>query len=392
MHARISKRIFVLILLTALPLPLRLAAQDQAHRQATPQYFIVNLGDPLGGGFSQGTGINDLGQVAGSALLKDGVTQHAELWLYGLPLDLGTLGGASSSVVFPGINNRGEVAGISETGEIDPLHEAWSCAAFIAPDGHKCVGFTWRFGRMQRLPTLGGNNGFAAGVNDHGQVVGWAENTVHDPTCVAPQVLQFKAVVWGPDGEVAQLPSYHGEPDQAAVAINNRGQVVGISGICGTAVGALSAKHALLWDHGTITDLGNLGTVGGWNTPDAINDDGVVVGFTNVTPDPAHPIFHAFVWTRESGREEDLGVLPGDVHSEATSVNNLGQIVGVSFAAQSHAVVWIDGVPQDMNSFNLSGAPLNLTVANAINDRGEITGTANDQNGNVVTFVAIPVH
>src|SRR5262249_14288652 len=147
----------------------------------------------------------------------------------------------------------------------------------------------------------------------------------------APQVLQFKAVVWNRDGRPEALPPLHGDPDQAAVAINNQGQVVGVSGICGNAVGALSAKHAVLWDHGTITDLGNLGTVGGWNTPDAINDQGVVVGFTNVTADPANPVFHAFVWTRESGREKDLGVLPGDVNSEATSINNLGQIVGVSF-------------------------------------------------------------
>jgi uncharacterized membrane protein len=50
---------------------------------------------------------------------------------------------------------------------------------------------------MKPLFTLGGNNGFAAGVNDHGQIVGWAGNTVHDPACVAPQVPQFRAVVWG---------------------------------------------------------------------------------------------------------------------------------------------------------------------------------------------------
>jgi hypothetical protein len=32
-----------------------------------------------------------------------------------------------------------------------------------------------------------------------------------------------------------------------------------------------------------------------------------------------------------------------------------------------------------------------LTAANAINDHGEITGTANDQNGNPVLFLAIPL-
>jgi uncharacterized membrane protein len=394
MISKVSRCIIALVLFAA---PIRVAAQDQPAQASTPKYFVIDLGDPLGGNFAQGTSINDLGWVAGSSLLTDGVTQHAELWFYGFPLDLGTLGGPSSNVVFPGLNDRGEVVGISETDEVDPLNESksWSCSAFIAPTGHKCVGFVWRYGAMQPLPTLGGNNGFAAGVNNLGQVVGWAENTVHDPTCAPPQVLQFKAVIWGPNGEVEQLPSFHGDPDQAAVAINDKGQVVGVSGICGSAVGALSATHGVLWDHGTVTSLGGLEGGVGWNTPDAINNQGVVVGFTNVTNDPANPTFRAFIWTKESGREQSLGVLPNDAISEATSINNLGQIVGVSYGAgftHARAVLWVNGVPNDMNSFQLTGAPLFLTVANAINDRGEITGTATDQKNNTVTFVAIPVH
>ena len=63
--------------------------------------------------------------------------------------------------------------------------------------GYQCLGFVWEDGVMRPLPTLGGTNGFATGANNKGQIVGWAENTVHDPTCVAPQVLQFRAVVWG---------------------------------------------------------------------------------------------------------------------------------------------------------------------------------------------------
>ena len=51
---------------------------------------------------------------------------------------------------------------------------------------------------MTRLPTLGGTHGFATGTNNFGQTVGWAENTVHDSTCIPPQQLQFRAVVWGP--------------------------------------------------------------------------------------------------------------------------------------------------------------------------------------------------
>lgn len=87
---------------------------------------------------------------------------------------------------------------------------------------------------MRPLPTLGGTNGFATGTNNKGQIVGWAENTVHDPTCVAPQVLQFRAVAWGPkEGQIRELPPLPGDTVSAATALNDRGQVVGISGISG---------------------------------------------------------------------------------------------------------------------------------------------------------------
>ena len=82
--------------------------------------------------------------------------------------------------------------------------------------------------------------------HDRGQIVGWAENKVHDPTCVAPQVLQFEAVVWGPgDNQIQQLLPYGSDPDSAATGINHDGQVVGISGICQNAVGNQSAALAL---------------------------------------------------------------------------------------------------------------------------------------------------
>jgi uncharacterized membrane protein len=59
-------------------------------------------------------------------------------------------------------------------------------------------GFIWKNGVMRALPTLGGNNGFASGVNNRGQIVGWSENKVYDHTCTPPQVLQFRAAIWGP--------------------------------------------------------------------------------------------------------------------------------------------------------------------------------------------------
>jgi hypothetical protein len=49
------------------------------------------------------------------------------------------------------------------------------------------------------MPTLIGNNSQAlGGANNLGQVVGIAATANQDPNCVAPQVLDFDAVIWTP--------------------------------------------------------------------------------------------------------------------------------------------------------------------------------------------------
>lgn len=358
-----------------------LRAQDQPGPNSPTHYRVVNLGT-LSGTSSEGNTINNMGWSMGSATLAGNVTEHATVWIYGLRFDLGTLGGPNSTVQWPVKNDRGLVAGISETAALDPYNESWSCTAFTftdTPTGHVCVGFVWQWGVMAPLPTLGGNNGFAAGANNLGQIVGWAETTVHDPTCVLPQVLQFEPVVYGPEvGKIQQLPNYPGDQDGAATAINDAGQIVGISGTCDTSVGAFSAKHAVLWQNSGLTDLGSLGGAG-WNTPMAINNRGDVVGFSDLPGDvnggTLNANFHAFLWTKESGKMIDIGALPGDSLSEALDINDQGQVVGVSFPS-THAFLYEDGKMTDLNSYLPSGSPLLLLFAGGINNRGEITGQA----------------
>ena len=362
------------------------------------EYRVTNL-PSLGGTVSRGNSINNRGWIAGYSNLPGNQSRHATVWLDGSPspLDLGTLGGPNSSVVWPVKNNRGLIVGISQTSTPEPLGERWSCAAFFpgaTGTGYTCLGFVWEKGVMRALPTLGGNNGFASGANNRGEVVGWAENNVQDPTCVPPQVLQFRAVVWEPkNDQIRELPPLPGDTSGAATAINNRGQVVGISGTCDQAVGRFTAAHAVLWDKGTVIDLGNLGAPW-WNTPTAINQRGDVVGFAGLPgDDPDNPVLHAFLWTRRGGIQ-DLGTLPGDVSSQANSINDRGQVVGVSCdaAGSCRAFLWEDGVMTDLNTLVAPGYPGILTMAQDINDRGVITGRAFDpQTGQLPAFVAVPV-
>ena len=399
MRPRVLASMMAIVLCSALAGTVRAGAQEQQESAEPPRYRVINLGNPLGGTSSIGNAMNDLGWAMGTSNLPGDTTQHAEIWLPGLHLDLGTLGGPNSAVVFANRSNRGQIVGIAETADRDPLAETWSCAGAFFPTTtqHICLGFVWQNGAMSALPTLGGYNGFAASVNSPGQVVGWAETTIHDPTCVPPQVLQFEAVIWGPgNGQIQELPGLAGDPDSAATAINDNGQVVGISGICQNAVGAFSAKHAVLWQDGQPIDLGNIGGHG-WNTPTFINNQGQVVGFANESGDLVNGQlaikFHAFLWTKERGMS-DLGTLPGDALSEALGINEAGQIVGVSYGAGfSHprAFLWQNGVMMDLNSLIPTGSNLTLQVAGDIDDRGEITGTAFDISTQASpAFLAIP--
>jgi probable HAF family extracellular repeat protein len=361
---------------------------------ATP-YQVRNLG-LLGGTSSAGISINNVGLVSGFSNLPGNQNMHAALWLNGTAFDLGTLGGANSGITWPVKNNYGVLVGIAETAQVDPLGEAWSCSAFFpTTTGHVCLGFVWRWGHMSALPTLGGNNGFAAGANNLGLIVGWAENTVHDPTCdpTSTQVLQFKPVVWGPDdNDIQALPLIGTDTSGAATAINDQGQIVGISGICDQAVGRYSAIHAVLWQNNKARDLGNLGVLA-WNTPMAINELGVVVGFANVPGGGSAGNFnaHAFIWTAAAGMR-DLGTLPGDAISEALGINDEGSIVGESCGASGcRAVLWQNGNIVDLNTLVAPGYTDQLVFANDINDAGAITGQSFNATTNVSsTFLATP--
>jgi len=357
--------------------PLLIAAARLAAQEATPPAYVVYDTGTLGGTFAIGSGVSDLGWVAGVSSTSTGA-QHASLSIPGSVIDLGTLGGTYGAVEWPIKNIHGLVVGISETATADPLGESFSCAAFIPTNGHTCLPFLWRDGTLTALPLLGGNNGFATGVNDAGAAVGWAETALHDPSCVAPQQLQFEAVEWAPGtAQPHVLPPLPGDSASAATAINDAGEVVGISGTCDVAVGAFSARHAVLWVNGRPINLATLGGQG-WNTPMAISNDGIIVGFADTLGDVVGgvltPNFQAVLWT--PGGIVNLHSLPGDQIAEATGVNNFGRIVGTSFDASGNARVflWEHGRIYDLNTLVQPNPPLYLLLTGDINDRGEITG------------------
>ncbi len=168
-------------------------AQRAVQVRARTQYQVSDL-PGLGGTSNGGNSINDQTWVAGYARLPNR-DRHAALWRNNVLTDLFTLGGPNSSVTWNVKNTAGIIVGISQTADPQLLGESWSSAAFYSTPnnvGYINLGFVWQNGQMRGLPNFpGGNNGFATGANNLGQVVGWAENGVHDPNCCCTQYSSF---------------------------------------------------------------------------------------------------------------------------------------------------------------------------------------------------------
>ena len=156
------------------------AQSPAAQREPTP-YRVIML-PSLGGGISEGRSLDARGIVSGYSDLADGA-RHAAVWLDAEVHDLGTLGGPNSAVVFPGNSNRGQIVGIAETADLDPLQEAWSCSAFFPgglddPTGHVCRGFAAQVGVMTDLNDLTPDGAAhlrtARAIDDRGMITGQA--------------------------------------------------------------------------------------------------------------------------------------------------------------------------------------------------------------------------
>jgi probable HAF family extracellular repeat protein len=393
MKSKLLHSITAASLLTALATPVGLVGQAEQLQPAEhlQHYRITDLGTLEGGTFSQPFFINRDGLVSGSSSLPDG-TQHAALWLQELKVDIGVPGlGGPNSIAF-GDNQRFQAAGAAETSTPDPNGED-----FCGFGTHlTCSPFLWQDGGMVQLPTLGGNNGVAMAISNRGEVAGFAENSTPDPGCPAPQVLHFKPVVWE-KGVIQRLPTFRGDPDGVAQQINDNGEVVGGSGTCAAFnpnfLYNLVPVHALLWEKGQATDLGNLGGEtgqAGGNIAYDINNQGQVVGNSDLRGDKT---YHAFLWTRGTGMQ-DLGTLSGDVASVGISLNDAGSVVGLSLDANFNprAFLWEKGLMTDLNTLVAGDSPLYLVSGCSINSLGEITGLGLTRTGEIHTYLATPTH
>jgi probable HAF family extracellular repeat protein len=448
MNSKRLATITAVILFAAVTVSLRLMAQDgEHHGNQLHHYRLAGIG--TFGGPNVSLAVEPIAQILNNRGVAVGEAEtpapnpyypngnpfvggganvgHSFSWRHGVLTDLGALpGGLNSGAVW--INNAGVVAGISENGEIDPL--------LGFPEG---IAVVWKNGKIISLGTLdGGYESVANAVNDGGQVVGPALNTVPDPYSMLGLGTQTRAFLWE-NGVMRDLGTLGG-PDAFAVYVNDLGQIAGSSYLnstpnsvldpCGNYALNVPTEDPFIWERDKMIDLGTLGGTCGF--ANALNIRGEVVGQSDVAGDLS---YHPFLWTKPKGMQDigtfggnfgaanwlndagdivgaatlpgnqvahgflwskrvmtDLGALKDFPCSEAYAINSSGQIVGQAddCVQVEHAFLWQDGHMIDLNVFVPPDSGAVLEEADFINDRGEIIGYASLANGDERAFLLIP--
>ena len=318
-----------------------------------------------------------LGQDAPGMPQPQGYPTHYKV------IDTGTFGGPNGHLIIGQhiLNNRGMFVGFADTLDPDPYapdDECWDGDCLIAH------AYRWSDGKLTDIGVLGGGpNSETTWLSENGLVAGDSQNGLLDPLV---GFWQVHGVFWR-DNEALDVGTLDGGYNSLARAVNNRGEVVGLSTTLVPDANAMIMSFGLpyafqtkayRWRDGLIQDLGTLGG------PDAmaleVNENGQVIGNSYVNSDPSavcgNPGFGyealntgAFLW--QNGKMINLGSLGGTC-TNAIDLNNRGQVVGFSYLAgdqESHPFLWEAGRFIDLGTTGGHQA-----LANHVNELGDVVG------------------
>jgi probable HAF family extracellular repeat protein len=188
-------------------------------------------------------------------------------------------------------------------------------------------------------------------------------------------------------GQAQPLPLVGTDPDGFANGINDQGQAVGYSGNCTTAI------HAVLWENGTAFPLPDLGQPRS-NYAFAINNLGQIVGKVR-SADGTHFVAALWqpdgTLTIHEPLPGDLDAFATGINNRGQVVGNDFD----SNFNWSHGFIWQNGVMTDINTLISGDSNLLVISASNINERGQISGMATVVNGpdagNIHAYLATPV-
>ena len=173
-----------------------------------------------------------------------------------------------------------------------------------------------------------------------------------------------------------------GGQESWAYGINDGGQVAGYAYLAGN-----SGYHAFLYSGGVMQDLGALGGSGNYSIARAINDSGKVAGFAYLSVD----VYHAFLYSGSGLQDlGTLGGSWSDAFGINDSGRVVGRSFLAGDTEEEHAFVYADGVMTDLNTLLPAGSSWTLTEARAVNDAGQIAGFGTNPDGLTRGFLLIP--
>lgn len=231
----------------------------------------------------------------------------------------------------------------------------------------------------------------AVAANDSGTIIGNYQNS---------GTISSLPLVWTPPGYAeTTLPGlecdYCNRLTTTASAINDAGSIAGSSSyeIYNNGTAVAGGQHAVEWQNGKITDLNGL--QGGDSAAYSINNSNDVVGSSRTSKADGTPTHAVLI---SNGVITDLGTLAGDLNSSANSINDGGQIVGMSSndTDVQRAFLYQNGQMYDLNSLIDPASPLtglvSLQDAVGISANGliAVNGTDSRDPGWTRAFLLIP--
>ena len=259
-------------------------------------------------------------------------------------IDTGAFGGPQSWQWAPGLfrpgvlNNQGTLVGAADTSAVDPY-------CFWSTDCYATHASQWQNGVTTDLGVLpGGLGSQVSWISGNGLMAGTSDNGQQDPLNQA--FPQLHAVLWdhGQMSDLGTLPEGGYSTGSWAAIVNNRSEVAGQAyntiPDSNSFFGYGFQSRAFYWKNGVMQDLGTLGT-GSDAMAGLINERGQVAGWSylNSVPTAACPSTQAnlSLTTGSFVWDKKNGMRDigglGGTCTLASDLNNQGQIVGVSSLA-----------------------------------------------------------